>query len=226
MENNPQKRGRIWRLMKSFGSTLLFVWLFTNHFAQATVVPTESMKPTILVGDHFFLDKVAFPANYPEALQKFLPVRTIERGDIVALWSPEDRNIRLVKRVIGLPGESLEIRNRNVFINGVKLNEPYVIYMDSQSDVPRRDNLGPITIPSGRFFLMGDNRDRSNDSRFWGFARREDVIGKPLFVYWSYSGEQYVATDWNLIQSAKHYGSVAVHFFTRTRWFRTGTIVR
>jgi signal peptidase I len=73
---------------------------------------------------------------------------------------------------------------------------------------------------------MGDNRDNSKDSRFWGFARREDLIGKPLFVYWSYSGEQYVATDWNLIQSAKHYGSVAVHFFTRTRWFRTGTILR
>src|SRR5438128_540666 len=95
---------RILAWVKSMGSTIVFVWLFTNHIAQATVVPTASMTPTILPGDHFFLDKVAFPANYPAALQKYLPVRTIHRGEILALWSPEDRNLRLVKRVIGLPG--------------------------------------------------------------------------------------------------------------------------
>src|SRR5437764_8470197 len=105
-------KARIWGWTKSFGSTIVFVWIFTHHVAQATVVPTESMVPTILVGDHFFLDKVAFPANYPQVFQKYLPARTIHRGDIVALWSPEEKDTRLVKRVIGLPGETIEIRHR------------------------------------------------------------------------------------------------------------------
>ena len=109
---------RIWDSVKSLGSTLVFVWVFTHGVAQATVVPTESMTPTILVGDHFFLDKLGFPANYPEAVQKYLPVRTVHRGDIIALWSPQTPDMRLVKRVIGLPGETLEVRHRDVYING------------------------------------------------------------------------------------------------------------
>src|SRR5215472_16264650 len=94
------QKSKLRESLESLAFTFVFVWLFTNHIAQATEVPTESMKPTILVGDHFFLDKVAFPANYPESLQKYLPTRTIHRGDIVAFWSPENRQMRLVKRVI------------------------------------------------------------------------------------------------------------------------------
>src|SRR5438876_3842142 len=110
-------KGHMWEWTKSLVSTLVFVWIFTHGVAQATVVPTESMTPTILVGDHFFLDKVAFPANYPHVLQNYLPARTIQRGDIIAFWSPENPEMRLVKRVIGLPGETIEIRNRDVYIN-------------------------------------------------------------------------------------------------------------
>ena len=215
---------RIWGWIKSVGSTIVFVWVFTHGVAQATVVPTESMTPTILVGDHFFLDKVAFPANYPQALQKYLPIRTIHRGDIVALWSPENPNIRLVKRVIGLPGETLDVRNRDVYINGRKLVEPYAVHTDIQ-EFDRRDNFGPVTVPPEHFFMMGDNRDNSNDSRFWGFAARGSLIGKPLFVYWSYEDEPYsqemTATQW-----IEHGASVAAHFLTKTRWLRTGTVLR
>src|SRR5215468_12636086 len=190
---------RIWDSVKSLGSTLVFVWVFTHGVAQATVVPTESMTPTILVGDHFFLDKLAFPANYPHFVQKYLPVRTIHRGDIVALWSPENPNMRLVKRVIGLPGETLEVRHRDVYINGKKLNEPYVVHIDPQ-EIIQRDDFGPVTIPADHFFLMGDNRDNSNDSRFWGFAPRDSIIGTPLFIYWSYEDTPYnqelTLTEW------------------------------
>jgi signal peptidase I len=215
---------RLWQWFKSIGSTVVFVWVFTQGVAQATVVPTESMVPSILVGDHFFLDKVAFPANYPQSLQKYLPVRTIERGDIVALWSPENPDVRLVKRVIGLPGETLEIRHRAVSIDGRKLNEPYVIYLDPQ-EIDRRDNFGPVTIPAEQFFLMGDNRDNSNDSRFWGFAPRRNFIGKPLFVYWSFEHAPYTQ-DRTFREWLDHSASVAANFFTKTRWLRTGTIVR
>src|SRR5215475_6700593 len=122
---------RIWQWIKTYGSTIVFVWVFTHGVAQATVVPTESMSPTILVGDHFFLDKLGFPANYPEILLRYLPERAIHRGDIMALWSPENPKMRLVKRVIGLPNETLEIRHRNVYINGKKLDEPYAVHIDS-----------------------------------------------------------------------------------------------
>src|SRR5215475_6957037 len=101
-ESTARQKSKLREWGGSLFSTLLFGWVFTNHIGQATEVPTESMKPTILAGDHFFLDKVAFPANYPQALQKYLPIRTIGRGEIVAFWSPADPNTRLVKRVIGL----------------------------------------------------------------------------------------------------------------------------
>jgi len=215
---------RIWDSVKSFGSTIVFVWVFTHGVAQATVVPTESMTPTILVGDHFFLDKLAFPANYPEAVQKYLPARTIHRGEIMALWSPETPDMRLVKRVIGLPGETLEIRHRDVYINGQKLDEPYAVHNDP-AQFDRRDNYGPIMLGPDQFFMMGDNRDNSYDSRFWGPAARQSFIGRPLFIYWSYDDDPYThqltATEW-----VEHSASVAAHFLTRTRWLRTGTVLR
>jgi len=217
-------KGRFWQWFKSVASTIAFAWLFTHGVAQATVVPSESMAPTILVGDHFFLDKVAFPANYPESLQRYLPERTIHRGEIVAVWSPQNPNLRLVKRVIGLPGETLEIRHRDVFINGRKLDEPYVVHIDPQ-EIDRRDDFGPVTVPADHFFLMGDNRDNSNDSRFWGFAPRQNLIGKPLFVYWSYDDEPY-SHELTLGESVQHAANVAAHFFTKTRWRRTGTSLK
>ena len=217
-------KARIWQWIKSYGSTIVFVWVFTHGVAQATVVPSESMSPTILVGDHFFLDKVGFPANYPKAFQKYLPARTIDRGDIVALWSPENSKIRLVKRVIGLPGETLELRHRELYIDGRKLDEPYVVHTDPR-EINRRDNFGPVVIPPDHFFLMGDNRDNSNDSRFWGFASRDSLIGKPLFVYWSYDEEPY-SEELTLDQWFEHSVSVATHFFSKTRWLRTGTVLR
>jgi signal peptidase I len=217
-------KSHIWEWTKSLGSTLVFAWIFTHGVAQATVVPTESMIPTILVGDHFFLDKFGFPANYPTMLRKYLPNRMIERGEILAFWSPQDPQMRLVKRVIGLPGETLEVRNRDVYINGRKLTEPYVVHTDPRQ-FDRRDNFGPVTIPPNRFFMMGDNRDNSNDSRFWGFAPRESLIGTPLFIYWSYDDEPY-SQEMSAVQLVEHTASVATHFLTRTRWGRTGTILR
>jgi signal peptidase I len=222
--DSKTQNSRMWSGFKSIASTLLFVWLITHHIAQATVVPTESMSPTILVGDHFFLDKVAFPANYPQALQKFLPNRTIKRGEILAFWSPETPDLRLVKRVIGLPGETIEVRKRIVYINGHKLDEPYAVFTDTLN-IPRRDDMAPMTIPADSFFMMGDNRDNSNDSRFWGVARREAIIGTPLFVYWSYDGGPYQPNrTW--LETGISYASVATHFFSNTRWFRTGTMVK
>jgi signal peptidase I len=230
----PPRKGAVREWAESLTFTIIFVLIFTNYIAQATQVPTESMKPTILVGDHFFLDKVAFPANFPAGLRAYLPHRSVTRGDIIAFRSPTDGNIPFVKRVIGTPGDTVEIRNKNVMINGKKLEEPYKIHVDptvynddpwTPEELKVRDNYGPITVPPNKFFAMGDNRDNSNDSRYWGFVDRTDIIGKPLFVYWSYESDPYVPGDKTVQEWVEGYASVAMHFFSRTRWFRIGTMV-
>ena len=218
------RKTRVWQNVKSVTSTLVFVWLFTHHVAQATMVPTESMNPTILVGDHFMLDKVAFPANYPDFLLKFLPERAIQRTDILAFWSPEVPDLRLIKRVIGLPGETLEIRVGDIYINGEKLKEPYVVHA-LPSERRLLQNVPPISIPTDSFFMMGDNRDDSRDSRYFGAVSRKAMIGRPMFIYWSYESGPY-PQDGGVGQWAEYYASIATHFFTRTRWMRTGTVLR
>jgi signal peptidase I len=227
-------KGAFREWVESLVFTIIFVLVFTSYVAQATQVPTESMKPTILVGDHFFLDKITFPANYPAAIRSFLPNRSIRRLDIIAFKSPTDGNIPFVKRVIGLPGETVEVRSKAVYINGTKLDEPYKIHVDSTTyssdpwtpeELKVRDNFGPVVVPRNNYFVMGDNRDNSNDSRYWGFVKWEEIIGKPLFVYWSYESDPYIPGDKTLREWVDDYVLVAMHFFDRTRWFRIGTMV-
>jgi signal peptidase I len=231
----PRQKSAAREWLESLVFSLIFVFFFTSFIAQATQVPTESMKPTILVGDHFFLDKFAFPANYPDFVTKVLPSRNIKRGDIVAFKSPENPKIPFIKRVIGLPGDTLEIRDKVVYINNRALSEPYKYLLDPNvyergSGIPQeylvRDNYGPVKIPLDCYFMMGDNRDNSNDSRYWGFVKSKNIIGKPLFIYWSYEADPYDPRPKSLIEYAKEYGAVAVNFFTKTRWSRTGKILK
>jgi len=229
------RKGAFREWIESLLFTIVFVLVFTSYIAQATQVPTESMKPTILVGDHFFLDKISFPANYPAAVRPYLPHRSVKRLDIVAFKSPTDGNIPFVKRVIGLPGETLEVRSKAVYIDGKRLDEPYKIHVDSSiyssdpwtpEELKVRDNYGPVTVPPDSYFVMGDNRDNSNDSRYWGFVTRDELIGKPLFVYWSYESDPYVPGDKTFREWLDGYAVVALHFFDKTRWFRIGTMIQ
>jgi signal peptidase I len=229
-----RKKSVVREWVESLAVTLVFVLIFTNYVAQATQVPTESMKPTILVGDHFFLDKIAFPANFPAAMRPWLPERSIDRHDIIAFKSPTDGQIPFVKRVIGIPGDTIEIRDKMLYISGQKQDEPYKIHVDSTvyaaddwtpNELKIRDNFGPVTLPEDSYFVMGDNRDNSNDSRYWGFIQRDDVIGKPLFVYWSYESDPYVPGEKTIREWVESYATIAMHFFSRTRWFRIGTMI-
>lgn len=229
------KKSVAWEWVESLAFTVVFVLIFTSYIAQATQVPTESMKPTILVGDHFFLDKLGFRANYPEIVRPWIPERTVGRGDILAFRSPTDQAIPFVKRVIAVGGDTVEIRGKSVYINGEKLDEPYKIHVDSSiysdegwtpEELRVRDGYGPMVVPPDSFFLLGDNRDNSNDSRFWGFVNKDQLIGKPMFVYWSYEADPYVPGDRNLREAIEDYASIAANFFTRTRWFRIGTMIR
>lgn len=230
-----RKKGPVHEWIESLAFTIVFVLVFTNYIAQATQVPTESMKPAIMVGDHFFLDKIVFPANFPEAIRPYLPKRSLARLDVIAFRSPTDGNVPFVKRVIGTPGDVVEVRNKNAYINGKKLDEPYKIHVDTTvygnetwmpEELKIRDNFGPVTIPPDSYFVMGDNRDNSNDSRYWGFITSNDVIGKPLFVYWSYESDPYLPGERTIRERLADYLSIASHFFTKTRWFRMGTFIK
>jgi signal peptidase I len=230
----PRAKGHLREWSESLIFTIIFIFIFTSYIAQATQVPTESMKPTILVGDHFFIDKVAFPGNFPQKLHSYLPARSVKRGDVIVFKSPVEGNIPFVKRVIGMPGDKVQIRNKAVYINDQKLAEPYKIHVDtaiyrkdrwSPTELIVRDNYGPHKVPANSFFVLGDNRDNSNDSRYWGFVRADAVMGKPLFVYWSYESDPYIGPDRNLSDWLNGYLTIAMHFFDRTRWFRIGTMV-
>jgi signal peptidase I len=170
--------------------------LFVRTFlVQAFKIPTGSMENNLLVGDHLLVNKFVFAPTLTSLEDMLLPIDRIERGDIIVFKYPEEPERDFIKRVIGLPGETIELRNKRVYVNGQRLDEPYVHYLippdDSglmhDSDV--RVQYGPVTVPERMYFMMGDNRDNSQDSRYWGFMPREYIKGKALFVYFSLEEE-------------------------------------
>lgn len=193
---------------------------------QAFKIPTGSMENNLLIGDHLLVNKFVFgPA--PTALERaILPVDQIERGDIVVFKYPDQPERDFIKRVIGLPGETLELRNKKVYINGNPLEEPYVHFLEAShgaSEVTSfdvRERYGPVTVPPDQYFVMGDNRDNSQDSRYWGYLPRHYIKGKALMIYWSYEADGEDYADESLGGTAKRLFSVVTHFFTRTRWER------
>ena len=206
----------------------------TTYVVHPMSVPTPSMEPTILVGDRLLVDKFTIRNGF-EAGLPLLPSYPIKRHDVIVCKSPIQPDILLVKRVIGLPGETLEIRDKIVHIEGKPLEEPYKNHSDDRIYpeggpnplIPMdRDNYGPITIPEDSYFVMGDNRDDSLDSRFWRFLPRRNIVGRPLFIFWSYEDApdaHLKSTPGELIQL---YGERILFFLTRTRWSRMGQLVR
>jgi signal peptidase I len=219
------------------------IYLFaTTTLVQAYVVPTGSMEGTVRIGDHMLVDRVTF-ADPGSAGRHILPYREPARGDIVVFLYPEDIRQTYVKRVIGLPGDRIRLDQQQVIRNGCRLIEPYTQHIAAYPD-PYRDNFpvspeasttprgrdmfehhvlsGEVIVPPDSLFVLGDNRENSADSRYWGFVPRSYVVGKPLFVYWSYDAPTADLQEWTL----NHVLDVAQHFFTRTRWERTLLVPR
>ena len=194
---------------------------------QAFKIPTGSMENNLLIGDHLLVNKFVF-APTPLAIGRaVLPVRPIHRGDIVVFKYPDEPERDFIKRVIGLPGETIELRNKKVHINGQPLDEPYVHFLTAPSNDYQevtsydvRERFGPVTVPADHYFVMGDNRDNSQDSRYWGFLPRGHVKGKALLIYWSYESGREDYVDDGFGATLKRLGSVVTHFFTKTRWER------
>jgi signal peptidase I len=204
--------------------------LFIRTFVvQAFKIPTGSMENNLLIGDHLLVNKFVFGPSATSLEHALLPMGTIRRGDVVVFKYPEEPERDFIKRVIGLPGETLQLRDKKVYINGVPLDEPYVHFLEPPGgDVEMheftsfdvRERYGPVTVPANQYFVMGDNRDNSQDSRYWGFLPRDYIKGKALLIYWSYEAGREDYQEVGAGATIKGLASVFMHFFTRTRWDR------
>lgn len=225
-------------LLSSTAMTLAIALFILTFNIQAFEIPSSSMENTILIGDHVFVDRITVaPATHWAFFEHSRPIR---RGDIVVFYSVETPDLHLVKRVIGIPGDRIHLRNRRVYRNGELLEEPYVVH-SAGNYIPYRDEFPAISadeapdrvvpgwpvrqgddivVPPGHYFVMGDNRDVSHDSRFFGCIPQENIVGRPLFIYWSFETppDQYLKTS--LDDRLAFYGHVTLHFFDETRWRR------
>jgi signal peptidase I len=211
--------------------------------AQPFVIPSGSMEGNLLVGDHVIVDKMAYsPAG--SLSRHLLPYSEVKRGDIVVFRYPPDIDHTYVKRIVGIPGDRIRIVARQLYLNGRPVAEPYKRHIDSAVE-PYRDRFpgppagpvdaravkmlrdhvvdGELVVPEGRYFALGDNRDNSLDSRYWGFVPRENIVGKPVLIWWSFDAPGEHLQD---AVRLDHIADVALHFFTRTRWGRTFRLVR
>src|ERR1700694_3884209 len=226
--------------------TILLLLFGTTTLVQAFVIPTGSMEDTLLIGDHLLVDKLAYaPAG---CLSKYIWRYEEPRDDYIIVFRyPVDISQTFVKRVMGVARDHIKIINQQVYRNGVKLNEPYVVhknpYPDSFRDNfpssepnlmlldPAREMLahnvvnGEVVVPPNSFFAMGDNRDNSLDSRYWGFVPRGNIIGKPLIIYWSYDANTESLPGSSVNSLVQHFIDLGEHFFTKTRWNRTFRLI-
>jgi signal peptidase I len=206
---------------------------FTNTFVLKTFyIPSGSMEKTLLVGDHLIVNRYVFGSG----AGGLLPGRAPRRGDVVVFRSWEDPSIDLVKRLIGLPGDRIEMRQKQLFVNGSKVDDAaYAIHGDPRLGsernaynfyLYRRDNFGPLTVPPGRYFFLGDNRDFSYDSRYWGTVPRHYIKGRAFLIYWSYGGETPDGQPVSLLAKLAQLGRTAAGFVPKTRWSRSFRLIR
>lgn len=208
---------------------VIFATFARTYVVQAFKIPSSSMEDNLLVGDHILVNKFVF-GSFPSG-RGFMPARAVRIGDIVVFRFPHEPSRDFIKRCIGRGGDRVEIRDKVVFVNDHALQESaYVVHRDPRiyprsiflsEEYRKRDNFGPITVPEGEFFFLGDNRDDSNDSRFWGTVPRDLVRGRALLVYWSFDSG-YQGSDWpGYFARMRELAEVVVKFPTRTRWRRT-----
>jgi len=225
--------------------TVTFILLLfgTTSLVQAFVIPTGSMEDTLMIGDHLLVDKLAYAPAGPVS-KYVIPYTDIKRGDIIVFRYPVDIQQTFVKRCIGVPGDRIRLVNKQLILNGKPANEPYVYhkteYIDSYRDnFPSDPNVhvadfaqdmlmnhvrsGEVVVPPGSYFAMGDNRDSSLDSRYWGFVPRANIIGKPLVIYWSYDASTEALS--RPMMSIDHLLDLVQHFPTKTRWRRTFRLI-
>ena len=217
--------------LRSLAVAFVLFLVIRATLVEAFKIPTSSMEGTLLVGDFLLVNKAVYGARVP-GTERFLPaIEEPARGDVIVFHPPHEPRRNYVKRVVGAPADTLEMRDKRLYLNGEEVSEPYVRYLDARGDAahpdmewqsnhliaapspgyhPTRDNWGPLVVPPGSYFVLGDNRDNSEDSRYWGFVARDQIRGRPWFVYYSFyrlEGDE-----------RSRWGGV--------RWGRVGTLIR
>jgi signal peptidase I len=199
--------------------------LFIRTFVfQAFKIPTGSMEDNLLVGDHILVNKFIYGPTATPLEELLLPVRPLERQDVIVFRAPQEPDKDFIKRTMGLPGENVVVEGGEVVVDGAPIDDPYANHKASYGSF--HDTREPIDVGPGEYFVMGDNRENSRDSRYWGTVPRSHVKGKAMLVYWSYEAGQDSYAAAGLSESVSQLGNVMLHFFTRTRWGRTFQIIR
>ncbi len=242
----PEKRSTIREYFESLVVTVILALFGTTFAIQAFKIPSSSMEDTLLIGDHLMVDKLAYaPPDWVAA--RFLPYKDLQRGDIIVFKYPVDPGTHFVKRVIGLPGDRLRLVHKQLFVNGHPADEGYVVHkmptLDEYRDnfpaaaplssypiwaeaLPNFIDTGWLVVPPGHYFVMGDNRDFSSDSRYWGFVPRENIVGKPVLIYWSLES---VSADYRYNSLGERIMGIVktvVQFPLKTRWGRMFLLIR
>lgn len=222
----------MWEWFKAISTAVLLFLTIRTFVVEAFKIPTGSMEGTLLVGDFLLVNKAVYGAEVPGTHTRFPAFAEPERGDVVVFLPPHDPAKNYVKRLVGLPGDTLEMHDKVLYVNGEPQPEPYVRHIDPITDPsdpqmmwqldylvgdrearrayrPSRDNWGPIEVPEGKFFTLGDNRDNSEDSRYWGFIGKESIKGRPILVYYSFESDLAAPLDW----------------VTGVRWARLGSMI-
>ena len=202
--------------------TAIIALFATTFVVQAFKIPTGSMESNLLIGDHLLVNKFVY-GLHGGFLSRLLPYKDLKRGDVIVFKYPQSPEVAYVKRLIGLPGEHLEMIGRTVYVDGKPLEEKYTQYIDAGSTY---EHFGPYDVPQGQYFAMGDNRDNSQDSRYWGFVPRDHIIGKALVIYWSYETprDEYLQTT--IKDRISQFKDLFLNFFTKTRWGRSFKVIR
>jgi signal peptidase I len=244
-ESEPIAQTTFSEYLESLLVTVILALFGTSFVVQAFKIPSASMERTLLIGDHVLVNKFVFGgrAAWYDAV---LPYRAIQRGDIIVFKYPYDDHPHFVKRVIGLPGDHLKIVDQQVYVNGKTLSEPYVVHDQSSPYDPLNYSFPPVgnqlafslarpewardirkyidgdelVVPEGKYFAMGDNRDRSSDSRYWGFVDRDAIMGRPFLIYWSIDANSGDYTDNTFAQRLIGIFDTLTHLPARTRWSR------
>ena len=222
-DHQPEfKKSTVREYFESIVVTAIIALFVTTFVVQAFKIPTGSMESNLLIGDHLLVNKFVYGLR-DSLFGKMLPYKDLRRGDVIVFKYPQDPEVAYVKRLIGLPGEKVEMIGRTIYIDGKPIEEKYTQYIEPSSVY---GHFGPCQVPPGQYFAMGDNRDNSQDSRFWGFVPRDHIIGKAWLIYWSYETPRDENLMPNLKERASQLTDVFLNFFPKTRWRRSLKVVR
>lgn len=213
MESIKKTKSVVREYAEAIAIAILLALFIRTFVVQAFKIPSGSMLPTLLIGDHLLVNKFIYGIRVPFSGKVLVPLKDPKSGDIIVFKFPKDRSIDYIKRVVGVPGDKIEVKNKKVYRNDKLAEDPFAHFTSTTilpGSVSPKDNFGPITVPEGKYFVMGDNRDNSSDSRFWGFVETNDVLGKAMIIYWS----------WDIDKPL-----LSVDRFSSIRWGRLADII-